>query len=251
MEKGKRAQDLWQICEKRGFAAGEFLTPEERKDYEGAFRALKKERSLLYFFTGGVHGAARTLPVVLCPDYEGCAPEDFAEITPLYITLTDGSVPEHRAVLGSLMALGLKRSVIGEIFKYEKGCVVMLKEQIVPYVCTELTRIGRAAVQIQKDFSLPTDFLLVYEKEELHHSVSSLRLDCIVSALTKVGREQAADYIKKGFANVNFEEVARPDKKLLPGDTLSLRGFGRYVLSEEEPKQTKSGRLHLTVFKYK
>ena len=103
----------------------------------------------------------------------------------------------------------------------------------------------------QDDFSLDQGFTLVYEKEELRVSVASMRLDSVVSALCRLSREDGGEFVKKGLANVNFEETLRPDKRLCPGDTLSLRGFGRYILSEEEPKETKSGRLHLTVYKYK
>ena len=158
-------------------------------------------------------------------------------------------MPDHRAVLGSLMALGLKRAVVGDIFKHEEGTLLFLKDRICPYVKQELTRVGKSTVFFEEDFSLPPDFRIVYEKEELHYSVSSLRLDCIVCAVCKCAREVGAEYIKKGLASVNHEEVKEPDKKIQPGDTLSLRGYGRFELAAES-SFTKSGRLHIVLYRY-
>lgn len=246
-----RAEDLCRLCAKRGFAAGDFLTPAEKKQWQNALNALKKEHSFSFSFEGGVKGAERTLPVLLSRDYEGFDPADFAEITLLQFTLTDGSIPDHRAVLGSLLALGVKRSSIGEIFARGDGVVAAVKDKLTPYLKDELKRVGRGTVVFKEDFLPKEDFLLRYEKEELQISVSSLRLDGVISALCRLSREDGVDYVKKGLASVNFEEVLRPDKRLLPGDTLSLRGYGRYILSEEEPGETRSGRLRVTVYKYK
>ena len=244
-----RAEDLARLCGKRGFAAGDFLSPAEKAAFLGALRALKKEQAFSFSFEGGANGCQRTLPVLLSSDYEGCSFADFSEICPLYIKATDGTVPDHRSVLGSLTALGLKRSVIGDIFKYGDGTVVFLKENVLPYVKSELKRIGKSSVLIEEGFALPQEYELAYEKEELHYSVSSLRLDCIVCALLKCARDDGVEFIKKGQAFVNFEQVLQPDKKVQPGDTLSIRGKGRFELSSEI-KTTKSGRLHVTLYRY-
>lgn len=246
-----RAEDLCRLCAKRGFAAGEFLTPAEKRGWNNALNALKKEHAFDFSFEGGVPGAERTVPVLLSKDFEGLDSADFAELTVLFFTCTDGAMPDHRSVLGSLLALGIKRSAVGEIFSYEAGTAVAVKDKLAPYIVEELQKVGRSPVVFDEDFALEEDFVLVYEKEELKISVASLRLDAVVSSLCKLSREDSGEFVKKGLANVNFEEALRPDKRLFPGDTLSLRGHGRYILSEEEPKQTKSGRLHLTVFKYK
>jgi RNA-binding protein YlmH len=244
-----RAEDLCRLCKKRGFAAGDFLSPAEQNAFKGAFRALMKEQSFSFSFEGGSEGCQRKCPVLLSSDYADCSFKDFSEITPLYIKTTDKSIPDHRSVLGSLLALGLKRSVIGDIFKYDEGTVVFLKDALCPYVQSTLSRIGKSSIFFEDSFSLPEDFRLVYPKEELRFSVSSLRLDCVVSAVCKLAREDGALYIKKGNASINFEEVLQPDKKVQPGDTLSLRGYGRYELAEDF-SATKSGRLHITLYHY-
>lgn len=237
------------LCEKRGFAAGDFLTPAERVTWFAALRALKKEHAFTFSFEGGAKGCQRSLPVLLSSDYEGCAHSDFSEISPLFLRATDEEVLDHRSVLGALMALGLKRTVIGDIFKYEEGTVVFLKDQVCPYVKEQLTRVGKSSIVFKDGFSLPEGFELVYQKEELLCSVSSLRLDCLVSAICKCSRDTGAEMVKKGLVSVNFEEITAPDKRVCPGDTLSLRGYGRYELAEEL-RTTKSGRLHVTLYRY-
>jgi RNA-binding protein YlmH len=244
-----RAEDLLHLCKKRGFASGDFLSPAEEKVFLATLNALKKENAFFFSFEGGARGCQRRVPVLLSTDYEGLSPADFSEITPLLLKTTDGSTPDHRAVLGSLMALGLKRPVLGDIAKYGEGTLLFLKDRVAPYVQSELSRVGKSSIFFEEDFSLPTDFELVYEKEELHFSVSSLRLDCLVCAICRCAREQGADYVKKGLASVNFEEVSQPDKKLHPGDVLSLRGYGRFELAREL-SLTKSGRVHVTVYRY-
>ena len=60
----RKAGDLWNLCLHRGFSAGDFLTPEERVDWEADLEKLRKEHRFFYTFTGGVAGAERTVAVL-------------------------------------------------------------------------------------------------------------------------------------------------------------------------------------------
>ena len=60
----RKAGDLWNLCLRRGFSAGDFLTPEERVDWEADLEKLRREHRFFYTFTGGVAGAERTVAVL-------------------------------------------------------------------------------------------------------------------------------------------------------------------------------------------
>ncbi|MDO4618422.1 MAG: hypothetical protein Q4B31_02745, partial [Clostridia bacterium] len=85
---------------------------------------------------------------------------------------------------------------------------------------------------------------------EIMDTVSaSLRLDSVLSGVLKLSRKNTQDYIKSGRCSVNHRVTERNDYTLKVGDTLSLRGFGRYEVFFIG-NITRSGRLHMQIKKY-
>lgn len=242
-----RASDLLRLCMNRGFFAGGFLTEEEQDELSSALNALKKEYSFSYAFIGGTGGCERKVPVLL----DGKDREDFckfSDISFLYIERADKVPPDHRSVLGSILGLGLERETVGDIFPYENGMAAAVKSRIAPFLLDELQRVGREPVKVSP-LSLPEDFKIEKKTEKIDVNVPSPRLDCVIGALLKSSREDAAEYVKAGMVQINHKVVLQPDKKLSENDLLSLRGKGRYLISGDQ-RTTKSGRLFLTVLHY-
>ena len=79
--------------------------------------------------------------------------------------------------------------------------------------------------------------------------VTSLRLDCIVSALLNQSRTKAVAYIKDGAVKLNYSIEDEANKKVEIKDLISIKGFGRYVL-EDTIGLTKSDRITLLIKKY-
>ncbi len=238
-----RASDLLALCKKRGYAVGGFLTEEEQAAYRAFFCGEQKESRFVFSFEGGVRGAERKVPVLFDRDNSGCDPAAFSHISLLLLKAAE--VPDHRSVLGSVLGLGLERYTVGDIFLFEKNMAIAVKTEVAPYILGNLERVGRTAVRVEP-LDLPPDFEIERKTETLLFSVSSLRLDCVVAAICRFSREDAAEYIKKGMVFVDHVSVSDPDRRVGEGKLLSLRGKGRFLL-ESVDGVTKSGRLKIRV----
>ena len=87
------------------------------------------------------------------------------------------------------------------------------------------------------------------EFSEITGTVSSLRIDCITSLVTKQSREKSALHIKSVGADVNYKKVFSPDTQLKAGDIFSIRGFGKFILFSIGGV-TKKNRIHVCIKKY-
>ncbi len=217
----------------------DFLSPAERSLLLGASK-LFCGVSLSFF--GGFENAERTMAVFAPPEL---AYEPKAPITTLRI-LSKGEPLGHRDVLGSLMALGIERGKFGDILLTDSGPVLFCRDTIAPYVCEQLTKIGRNSVKVE-----PADDFVVPEPktEEVSFTVASPRLDAVLACALHLSRTDAADAVKKGLCFVNWRECQKPDEQLCEGDVVSLRGFGRFKLDSFGGKSRKD-RQFITILLY-
>lgn len=196
-----------------------------------------------YFFWGGYDGAARRF---LCILQKVFSPDD-VPIVPLEFSYRTSDVLTHRDFLGGIMSLGIERDAVGDILTDSGYSVVFVKESVADFISSQINKIGRVGVKIKiSDLSrLPK----VNGFTEQYLTVSSLRADAVISALTGFSREKSKQYIRKGMALVNYTVCESPDFKLNNGDIISLRKFGKYIINGILG-ETKKGRLKLSVKKY-
>ena len=88
------------------------------------------------------------------------------------------------------------------------------------------------------------------EFEEIKCTVSSARLDGIISTVVPLSREKSSALIKQGLVFVNAFATENVSYTVKSGDKISVRGKGKFIVSEFSGI-TKKGRLKLTVKKYK
>ncbi|MBQ7922307.1 MAG: hypothetical protein IJ325_06990 [Clostridia bacterium] len=160
----------------------------------------------------------------------------------------------HRDFMGGILALGIERDVIGDIvvrFAAEEAsssqAVVFAAAKICSYLEESLTQIGRDAVVTER-ITHPAGEELPRRFESIAVTVSSPRLDGIVKAITGMSREDAAEFVRRGLAELNYHP-APVDKTVCPGDTLSLRGHGKYRIDTTDT-ETRRGRIRVTGRKY-
>ena len=243
----KKALDTIAIAEKQyAVKSLGFLDPREEALINREIRGMVPADIVCEFF-GGTDEAERKMFI--------CRPEyletDYDEIiTALEITGRDISSLSHRDYLGSLMGLGIKRENIGDIVPVsdENKCYIFLKPAMLNYVGENLTKIGRCGVRVS-----PRNLSEIQVPEKpvkpIAATVSSLRLDCLVSAATGLARGKAADIIKSERVKLNFEVTDGVSAALSEGDIISIRGFGRYRLSEIRGT-TRKGRISVIIDKY-
>lgn len=155
----------------------------------------------------------------------------------------------HRDYLGGLIKLGLKREKIGDIVVWEKGADIIVQNEIATFLeqhLTTLTRFQKAKITLK---SISNIHPLNLQKEEKEIIVSSMRLDNIVSELVKTSRTKAEEIIREQRVLLNYEIVEKDSKTVKIGDKLTIRGKGKFEISEQIGN-TKKGRYILKIEKY-
>lgn len=248
-----------------------FLTPrEQRLVFESAEKDGYSQR---IFFWGGYRGAERRRAIFLPSWLESDSPcraplfsverEDFflsllssmglldicSELVLSMKMRGSGYLSlSHRDFLGALMALGIKRNVIGDICVDNNTAVVFCDEKAHAFVLDELKRAGRDTVTCSQ-FSAGVDFQPVRHFEDICASVASVRFDGVVRALCSISREDACELVHKGLCEINFFMEKEPDRIIREGDIVSVRGYGKYII-DRACDLTKRGRIRLVARKY-
>lgn len=222
-----------------------FLGFLDEKEVLMARSYLKKNKISNYKFYGGYDKAIRNCISVWDYGSEPC--EDEFPIYGLTFFYSSENQLGHRDFLGSLMNMGISRDSIGDILVGDGFSVIFFKDKVASFVKNEANKVGNTHVTVKQEIPhvLPPAFTLV----PIETIISSNRLDCIVSAITSVSRNDAVNYINNAYASVNFEQCTKITKQLVDGDILSLRGFGRFIF-EGETGMTKKGRIKVLFNKY-
>ena len=150
----------------------------------------------------------------------------------------------HRDFLGSLMGLGIRREVLGDIIINENCGYLFCLENIADYIIENLTQVRHTTVKCENTEKVPTDVLPQPEKREI--IVSSERLDVIVSAIYKMSRSQVLPIFHTEKVFVNGEVKTSPSATVNINDKISVRGFGRFIY-KGVLRRTKKDRLVISV----
>lgn len=197
---------------------------------------------------GGYNDAERKMLGAL-PDYVTDKEKAFPIVAVRFIYPKEYKLT-HRDVLGSLMALGIKRESVGDIC-FEKGiATAFVTEEMGNYIASQVSKIGRVGVktEVLPFFSAAQNFTAPATKT-ITFTVSSPRIDAVLSALTGCSRSKAEQYIKDGLVFVNSVAVTKSTKTISANDKITLRGTGKFLITEGG-NYSKKGREIITAEKY-
>ncbi len=154
----------------------------------------------------------------------------------------------HRDLLGSLMALGVVRSKLGDILASAQSADVIVCADIADYLLREWTQAGRVKLHAER---VRPDALNVPERKvrTIRDTVATLRLDAVASAGFGMSRGKAAELIASGRVQLNHRETVKPDAAVRAGDVVSARGLGKFTLAEVGG-QSKKGRTGILIERY-
>ena len=247
-----KIEDLCRRAEKRyETAIGDFLTPGEVMRAKTILSRLRPEGTPVFF--GGYEGSERARLVVL-PSYleweEGDAllvryPEEAqSAVAAVRIEGSGYRKLSHRDYMGSILALGLERSVIGDIVaEGEYAALVFCDPKIAAFLLQELQKIANDAVRV-KAVALSPDFRVERQFAPVRDTVASARLDCIVAALCNLSREAAQQTVRAGLVELDYDTEQRPDHIVPVPAVLSVRGVGKFAL-RSLGAPNKKGRIPL------
>lgn len=268
-EKYERFLDYYTIMN------SDFLTMEQQSMLSGFLRTHRREG---VFFYGGF-AEAEQRQVVFLPDYTGVAEKvcelppnenekenDFANcriLTEYFeqnpencpIRLLDIVIPPtehktlgHRDYLGALMGEGIKREKVGDILVHEKGAQIIVASELADYLAENFRQVGSVSVLVKKS-QISALGSTEIRTISLKFTVSSPRIDNIVSGVFGISRKDAVSVISHGKVFVSGREITKPDFALKGGEKIVLRGKGKAIYNGVTGT-SKKGKLYIDVEKY-
>ena len=205
----------------------------------------RQHKGLRFCFYGGYEEAERAVAVFL-PDYA-----ELPAHNPLaLLRISQGGHRElsHRDYLGSLMGLGIKREIIGDILVRENGADIVIIKDMGEFLLHHYEKAGRTSLKAE---IIPIEEIIIPESrfEEKRDTVASLRLDNVISSAFSLSRGKSAEAIESGVVFVNGQQSEKSGRPIKEGDKLVLRGKGK-VLLKTVGGVTKKDRIIIVLHKY-
>ncbi len=254
-----RFDDLIARSERGELACGNFLSPAD-----AAFlKRLSRERGVCdrFALVGGYADAERKMPVII-PEYAlsyGDGAKEIAqdfffeelseEIRAVLIRGSGYRTLSHRDYLGSVLALGIERDRVGDIVILDDfSAVVICAGSVFGFLLSGIERIASDKVTVS-EFEDTAGLVAKREFQPINDTVASVRLDCVVAALTNLAREKAQSLVRSGLCELDYTPEERCDREIIPPCTVSVRGYGKYDILAFDG-ETRRGRLRLVARKY-
>ncbi|MBD5083195.1 MAG: hypothetical protein HDT34_03390 [Clostridiales bacterium] len=216
----KRFLELADRAEQRFYVTfSDFLNMEE----ESLLSSL--HFNIDYRLFGGYDGAERCVAAFGYDCEEAQFPITIIKAEPVSPKFADKL--SHRDFLGSLMGLGIKREVLGDIVIADNIGYIFCLNSIAEYIVQELSKVRHTIVKCSVAEALPESAVKKPEEEQM--VVASERLDVIVSAVYNFSRSAVKEFFiaRKIYVNSRLcENFSYTPKE---NDIISVRGKGRFV----------------------
>jgi RNA-binding protein YlmH len=242
-----RLDDLRECAVRGNLGISAFFSPRE-----ALAAAEYLERCRASFISFGGYSDAERKKIYILPDFIEDAESvesilEYGFSLDIDCILISGSRFEsfsHRDVMGSILALGVERDVIGDIVMLDNSRAVFFCEsKLTPFFEGSIERIGRDKVSARR---IEFDEAVLPERkvQKINDTVASARLDCVVAALCSFSRERAKEAIVSSLVELNYECEERVDREISTPAVVSVRGVGKFNVISLSDK-TKKGRYRL------
>ncbi|AFS78707.1 putative RNA-binding S4 domain-containing protein [Gottschalkia acidurici 9a] len=222
----------------------DFLDPYQRKLSHSILNRL----DVSYYEEGGLEDSERK-SIIIFPEY--MSKENIEN--PIKAIKIEGNFKftnlRHKDYLGAILGLGIKREKVGDINIYEDFAIILLHKELLDFVIYNLKNIGRENVTVRQ-ISLGEIEKTKEEFEDIQTTISSLRLDALISGVCNLSRSKSANQIAQGKVKVNWQPILNASYEIGEDDVISIRGFGRIKIISELGK-SKKGKDKVTVRIYK
>ena len=235
-----RFEELAARASERGcYTYSEFLTPAEQDTL------WRMRLSVPVEMKGGYFAAERKLACF--GSLELCGYEETLPICCICIAPTSKKFADeltHRDFLGSLMGLGIRRALIGDIIIVDNRGYLLCLETIADYIAEQLMQVKHTTVTCTRVSGPPEIIEQLPEISQI--IVASERIDAVVAAVYKLSRAECQRLFEqdKVFTNSRLQE--KYTYTPLRNDVISVRGFGRFIYEGVE-RETHKGRLRANV----
>lgn len=156
-----------------------------------------------------------------------------------YLSLT------HQNILGTLLSLSITKESIGDINSFE-GVFFILSE-LKDFIINEFTKINNVSIELVEVIDLNLTRTIKLDINSF--TVSSLRLDSIVSKITNTSRNEASIMIGNDLVKINHIISNKITKYINEEDIISIRKYGRFIIKDTK-KTSKKGKIVVKYGKY-
>jgi len=216
---------------------------------QAVFHEVRKDfKWVKYSLFGGAEGTERIM--IRFGDTDELGYEEPFPITTLKVEPISEKFAEsltHRDYLGSILGLGIERTVIGDIIIREKRAFVFVKEDMADYIVSSLTKVRRTDVKLSRVAALPEGEL--YKTERRRLQAVGERVDAVIAKLFSISRDDSLSLFKKGLVFADGRQITSPSYIPKENELISVRGHGRFIYRGYETL-TKKGKLNIEVDLY-
>ncbi|MFY9483190.1 MAG: YlmH/Sll1252 family protein [Tissierellaceae bacterium] len=187
---------------------------------------LNRFDDLAYIEFGGYDDCERKI-IVIYPSYLVIG--DLTDYLSCIKVEGDLSDLSHKDYLGALLGLGITREKVGDILVHNDYGFLIVKDEIGDFVLYNLEKIANKNVTTE---GVTFDDIVVpaLEYKEIQRSLTSLRVDLVISSVYNISRKESMAIIKRGSVKVNWEPIDKPSREIEVNDIVSVRGYGRFIL---------------------
>ena len=195
--------------------------------------AIGCERIMIRFGSADELGYEEPFPIKIIGIYPKA--EKFAE------TLS------HRDYLGAILNLGIERHELGDIVISNKTAYLFATEKISDYIIGSLEKVRHTSVYAEEVTALPE--VSLFKTERIKVQASSERVDGIIAKVFRLSREESSKLFAKKLVFISGKETENTSQILKEGDTVSVRGYGRFIY-RGYPNLSKKGKLNIEIDLY-
>lgn len=247
-----KLMDKIKICKTRNKIVNtEFLTIYEKEIIQ---RELNKLKMKNYLFFGGYEGAEGETLIIYPEKFDkDIVHKNLSNI----IKAVRIKLPKelegkysHRDYLGCVMKTGLNRNRIGDIIVHKDEAYIIVLEENSLYIkefLKGIVRFNKSQIEI---IDFQNIKIKEQEFEELKVRVSSMRIDNIVSEITRLSRSKTLELLVQEKVFINSKVELKPSKIVQEGDIVAIRGKGKFLI-ENVIGDNKKGKSIVLIKKYK
>lgn len=236
------------LCLKRHEQAfTDFMDPLRAEKMIAAFGDISRNGLTVAAF-GGFLEAERVM-LGFSMDYMELTDKNFP-ITPIKLTFPNqfSKFLKHSDFLGSVLGLGIDRGKVGDIILMDTTAVLFANSDISDFIMDNLKKVGNTSVKIETCENVEELYARIPVEEE-RITISSLRIDNVVSGAFNMSRSKAAELLDKEKVFINWICALNSSKNVSEGDIVTIRGYGRIKI-KEILGMTKKDKYLLQIIKY-
>lgn len=153
---------------------------------------------------------------------------------------------EHKHYLGTIMSLGIKRELMGDLIVEGDSCYGVISDEIFEFLVDNLKEVGRNPVIVKE---VSKEEVPELKFEELVDSISSVRLDNIVSVMINNSRSKGLELIESGDVSINYVVDKEKNSIVKEGDIITIRKKGKFIF-EKILGENKKGKIRVLIKKF-